>query len=172
MGLHWLVTPTTWRAVGRGLLAGAGLLLALVVGVGALLGAASLSDVHAHFLGLGLAAFALVAAASIALVTRGLTAPRGLRWRIALAGTASAVGLGAAFAVLVPLNDPSMPAAAVPGQRFWDLPTGSRIAYVKIPAVGTARPTPIIVVHGGPGMPQMAVDAPFFGQLARDGYDV
>lgn len=170
--LHWLTSSTAWRAVGRGLFGAAGLLLALVAGVGALLGAASVSDVPAVFLGSGLAAFALVAAVSVALVTRGRAAPRQARWRVALAGVASMLGLAAALAVLVPLNDPSVPVAAVAGQRFWDLPTGSRIAYVKIPAVGTARSTPIIVVHGGPGVPQMAEDARFFGQLARDGYDV
>jgi proline iminopeptidase len=78
-------------------------------------------------------------------------------------------GLGFA---LLPLHDPAIPPTPVPGQQFWQLPTGSRIAYVEIPAVGPRRPDPIVFLHGGPGAADMAGDAAYFGQLARDGYDV
>ncbi|MEO6087508.1 MAG: alpha/beta fold hydrolase [Umezawaea sp.] len=63
-------------------------------------------------------------------------------------------------------------AAAPPGVRFWDLPTGSRIAYQHAPATsGTARPTPVIFLHGGPGTPGEGI--PAAGRaLAADGYDV
>lgn len=37
--------------------------------------------------------------------------------------------------------------------RYWDLPTGSRIAYTLTPAQGEPKPTPVILVHGGPGAP-------------------
>lgn len=171
-GRHRFATSTTWSVIVRGSLGGLGLLLALGTGIGVLLGVASVSAAPAFFLVSGLGAFALVAAASSALATRGLDASRQRSWRLSLAGAAGLLGLVAALAVLVPLHDPAMPAAAVPGQRFWDLPTGSRIAYVKMPAVGATKPTPIIFVHGGPGVAMMAEDARFFGQLARDGYDV
>jgi len=38
--------------------------------------------------------------------------------------------------------------------RYWDLPTGSRIAYTLTPASGPARSTPAILIHGGPGAPE------------------
>ncbi|HEX8035831.1 MAG TPA: alpha/beta hydrolase, partial [Ktedonobacterales bacterium] len=158
--------------VGRAVLVGLGLLLGLVAGVGALLGVAAVSDEPALFLFAGLLAFGVVAAGSGALITRGLKTSRRRKWRLGVLGAAGAVALVGMLAVLVPLRDPAMPAAAVPGQRFWDLPTGSRIAYVRVPAVGAAKPTPIIFAHGGPGVPMMAEDARFFGQLALDGYDV
>ena len=46
------------------------------------------------------------------------------------------------------------------------------IAYVRVPAEGGARETPVIFLHGGPGTPDMEEDARYFGQLARDGFDV
>ncbi|MFJ9706042.1 alpha/beta fold hydrolase [Streptomyces sp. NPDC101234] len=62
-------------------------------------------------------------------------------------------------------------APAPPGVRFWDLPTGSHIAYVHAPATGKARPTPVIFLHGGPGTPGEGV--PTGGrELAADGFDV
>lgn len=35
--------------------------------------------------------------------------------------------------------------------RYWDLPSGSRIAYTLIPAKGVKKPYPIIYLQGGPG---------------------
>ena len=64
------------------------------------------------------------------------------------------------------------PAAAEAAGVARLLATGSRIAYVKLPARGRARPTPVVVAHGGPGVADMAGDAAYFGQLAGDGYDV
>jgi len=79
--------------------------------------------------------------------------------------------------VLQPL--PSVPDARhsppVPaGVRYWNLSTGSHIAYLKVPAQGRARATPIILVGGGPGEEDVADTSQtrFFGQLARLGYDV
>jgi len=37
------------------------------------------------------------------------------------------------------------------GTRYWNLPTGSRIAYYRVAAKGTPKPYPIIYLHGGPG---------------------
>ncbi|MGE5335585.1 MAG: alpha/beta hydrolase, partial [Nitrososphaerota archaeon] len=169
---HRFATPMSWRNAARLGLAGLGLLLAIVAGVGALLGVAAVAGAPVLFLSAGLLAFALVSAGTGALAMRGVAAPRRRNWRLGMTVAASVVALVAMLAVLMPLGDPATSAAAVPGQRFWNLPTGSRIAYVKIPAVGTPKPTPVIFVHGGPGFAQMAVDAPFFGHLASDGYDV
>lgn len=85
-------------------------------------------------------------------------------------GLTAAVAVLAAVTVLRPM--PTTTAApAPPGVRFWDLPTGSRIAYVHAPAAGKARPTPVIFLHGGPGTPGEGV--PTGGsELAADGFDV
>ncbi|NDJ55008.1 MAG: alpha/beta fold hydrolase [Chloroflexi bacterium] len=55
---------------------------------------------------------------------------------------------------------------------YWDLPTGSRIAYWRIKGEGTVRDRPIIVLHGGPGMKTLDHDLEFYGQFAQLGYDV
>jgi proline iminopeptidase len=60
----------------------------------------------------------------------------------------------------------------VSGQRFWELPTGSRIAYVRLSGGGDAREPPVIFLHGGPGTPDMRGDARYFGQLTNDRFDV
>lgn len=60
----------------------------------------------------------------------------------------------------------------LPNMQFWDLPTGSHVAYTHVPAVGQAQPTPIIFLHGGPGWLILDSDITFYSQLAQDGYDV
>ncbi|MFF4414849.1 alpha/beta fold hydrolase [Streptosporangium sp. NPDC001559] len=56
------------------------------------------------------------------------------------------------------------------GIGFWDLPTGSRIAYVSLKAA-KPRPTPVIFLHGGPGTPDEGL--PDSGaELAALGFDV
>lgn len=90
--------------------------------------------------------------------------------------------VGAAVAALVvfavpvgaALFGPVPPAGQGPdpgGVRFWDLPTGSRLAYVHTPARGQARATPVVLVHGGPGAPSFG--APHLARgLADAGFDV
>jgi proline iminopeptidase len=87
------------------------------------------------------------------------------------------LALVTAVSIFPPLG--STPAARQPppipsGVGYWRLRTGSHIAYLKIPAQGRARATPIIMVGGGPGEEDVAdtSQTQFFGQLARAGYDV
>ncbi len=58
------------------------------------------------------------------------------------------------------------------GTRYWDLPTGSRIAYTYLPGKGSKRPYPVIYLQGGPGGPISAGDIERFSFLSEDGYDV
>ncbi len=100
--------------------------------------------------------------------------------RIALsvgAATMLVLALGASLTVFQPLS--SSPAARQPppvpaGVRYWNLRTGSHLAYLKVSAQGKARAVPIILVGGGPGEEDVADSSQtqFFGQLARLGYDV
>jgi proline iminopeptidase len=146
---------------------------AAVLGLLALIGVAALAARPTLFLLAGLGVFVAASAAGVALVTRRL--PDGRRGRTRL--VALVAGVPAAVAVfwataLAPVGDPRLPPAPVEGQRFWELPTGSRIALVHLPAPGRARPTPVVFLHGGPGVADMAGDAAYFGQLTRDGFDV
>jgi len=40
--------------------------------------------------------------------------------------------------------------------RYWDLPTGSHVAYVRVPGARGATLPPVIYVHGGPGAYEVA----------------
>ena len=54
---------------------------------------------------------------------------------------------------------------------YWPLP-GGRIAYTRVAATGAPKPTPVVVLHGGPGIPDLAGLSRVFGPLAAAGYDV
>ncbi|HEV3327471.1 MAG TPA: alpha/beta hydrolase [Puia sp.] len=56
--------------------------------------------------------------------------------------------------------------------QYWELQTGSRIAYNLIPGKGHKRPYPIIFLEGGPGGPVSDGAVNFRSFLADDGYDV
>jgi proline iminopeptidase len=106
-------------------------------------------------------------------VTRGLPHRRGGRSRpVAVAAGALGGVVVFAVAVLLPVGDPRLAPAPVAAQRLWALPTGSRIAYVHLPARGARRPSPVVFLHGGPGIADMAGDAAYFGRLTQDGFDV
>jgi proline iminopeptidase len=60
----------------------------------------------------------------------------------------------------------------LPGVRYWDLATGSRIAYVKLTSGHPTRVQPIIFLHGGPGVADMEGAAAYFGPLIDEGYEV
>ncbi|MFG1608846.1 alpha/beta fold hydrolase [Actinoplanes sp. NPDC049265] len=57
-----------------------------------------------------------------------------------------------------------------PAVSFWDLPTGSRIAYERI-AGPVTHPEPVLLVHGGPGTPSTGRDV-FAERLAAAGFAV
>jgi proline iminopeptidase len=160
----------TWRRIALVPLA---MLLGIAVGLTALIGTAAITDRPSLFLLSGLVAFCLVYLLGLMLITRGIDPPRRRRARASVfcAGGAVVVAVFTATA-LFPLSDPRLPPAPANGQQFWPLSTGSRIAYVRVPAEGDARSTPVIVLHGGPGVPDMKGDAGYFGQLAQDGFDV
>ncbi len=74
--------------------------------------------------------------------------------------------------MVAPLPDSRRQPEKVTGQSFWQLATGSRLAYLKLPGAGPARATPIVMLHGGPGIPDMVGDAAYLGQLTSLGFDV
>ncbi|MFI6251882.1 alpha/beta fold hydrolase [Streptomyces sp. NPDC051016] len=161
------------RRVAGGVLLFLALLLTPAVAVAGFLAAAFVTASVPALVIIGLVCGALAGG----LLGRAAFALFGLARRPALRASAFlTVGLTAAVAVLAAVTVlhpmPTTTAApAPPGVRFWDLPTGSHIAYVHAPAAGKARPTPVIFLHGGPGTPGEGV--PIGGrELAADGFDV
>lgn len=145
-----------------------------IAGTGALFGAATLTSAPVLFLGAGLATFLLINAIGLGIPLVGVQGPAARRHSTARGALAVALSL-LAFVVttLVPMADPRLAPAPVVGQAFWDLGTGSRIAYVRRDASGEPRRSvPVVFVHGGPGVADMLGDAAYFGQLTQDGFDV
>jgi len=56
--------------------------------------------------------------------------------------------------------------------KFWDLSTGSRIAYTLISGSEPKKNHPIIYLHGGPGGPIYNSNITTLSALSNDGYDV
>lgn len=50
--------------------------------------------------------------------------------------------------------EPPVPSAAV---QYWPLPDGGELAYLHTPAAGKRRDTPVVMLHGGPGVPALPV---------------
>lgn len=83
------------------------------------------------------------------------------------------VVLGILLWVIVFAPAPKYVAEPCGGYSYWNLPTGSRIAYTFSPGQGTRRPTPVILVHGGPGAPYTEEhDSTVTATLTRAGFDV
>ncbi len=116
--------------------------------------------------------FVAITFGGVNLVTGRLGQKRRRVVSVAVTATSTVLVLAGLVLALLPLRDPVVPPTPVAGQAVWELPTGSRIAYVRVPAVGPRRPDPVVFLHGGPGVADMVGDAAYFGQLARDGFDV
>jgi proline iminopeptidase len=58
--------------------------------------------------------------------------------------------------------------------RYWNLSTGSHIAYslYEPPAGVSVKQDPIVFVHGGPGLRAFNTDHDFYRQFAQDGFRV
>jgi len=58
--------------------------------------------------------------------------------------------------------------------QYWNLKTGSRIAYYKLSASENVpkKETPILFLHGGPGAYVRQIDINFFTEFTKEGYDV
>lgn len=148
----------------------------MIVGTAALLAVARVTASPAAFLPAGLLTIAGGAVVGARWLARGVISPRRRgrslgRGGLLAAAVAVTLIAAPALAAVIPIGS-GRPAAAVPGQSYWHLATGSTIRYVRIPALGQPRPDPVIFLHGGPGTPDLAGDSAYFGQLAADGFDV
>jgi proline iminopeptidase len=101
------------------------------------------------------------------------------RYRFALGfsvGLVVIVMIASVFTVFQPLVPSSeRTISPVPPQvSFWDLESGSHIAYRHVPSVENTQNYPVIYVHGGPAASSVAVEPIIetFSSLIADGYDV
>ncbi|MBK9984267.1 MAG: alpha/beta hydrolase [Saprospiraceae bacterium] len=56
--------------------------------------------------------------------------------------------------------------------QYWELPTGSKIAYTLVSAIGTKKPNPIFYLQGGPGGFISDRNIKILTPLSEDGYDI
>ncbi|MDH6679315.1 pimeloyl-ACP methyl ester carboxylesterase [Rhodococcus sp. LBL1] len=150
-----------------------GTLSAIGLGVAAALGTAAVATTPVVFLAAGLLTVIVLT------FVVGWAGFRVMRVRCpmpAAGGLAVATGLVVCVVASATILRPFPPQAATPipsDVRFWNLPSGSRIAYVHAPAANPAesRDTPVIFLHGGPGTPGEGI--PSGGEeLADAGFDV
>jgi hypothetical protein len=173
--VHMESVMTTWWRRGAGVIV---LLIALAVAIAAALWipywlAARIESVVV-LASISVIIVALVSAAGIAALARlwGPTFRRAYLWR-GLALVSVGFGIMLYVAVLRPVSKIG-PVAPYGTTRYWQLPTGSRIAYTEFdPPAGVAvRPFPIVFVHGGPGLRQAGFDQRAYGPFAADGFRV
>ncbi|MFC5829772.1 alpha/beta fold hydrolase [Nonomuraea insulae] len=160
------------RLAGRAVTGIGVLALSPVLGLAALAGTAMVGARPVVFTVTGLAVFASVFFLGLLLC---VPRPRVVwgRWLRALIvlGVEAAVVWQVSAATLRPPPAPSAP-APVAGQREWRLPTGSELAYVRVSPKRVTRPEPVVFLHGGPGVGDLAGDSALYGRLAADGFQV
>lgn len=88
-----------------------------------------------------------------------------------LAATGSLVAAGILVSVLLPLNDARLAPTRPPGAGMWTLPDGTHLAFGVIHARPATAP-PVVALHGGPGVPDLAGELSGLRGLAADGHDV
>jgi proline iminopeptidase len=110
-----------------------------------------------RFLALSAALLAFIAVGWTLLqkpVRRISARPRIQRWTpIGVLGVTVAVLALVAYHYLLAPAPPYTPIPPTPAINYWDVPTGSRIAYTHQPAQMEQGYPPVILVHGGPGAP-------------------
>lgn len=76
------------------------------------------------------------------------------------------------YQIFWPRTYPAPPLAKRASTQYWNLPTGSRIAYTMIAAKGKKNPYPIIYLHGGPGGQISDRVIEMLTPLSNNGYNV
>jgi proline iminopeptidase len=150
-----------------------------VVGtVAAFFGAAFLLDSSSALLVVAISVGFLITSGGAWIAARMMTRARPGRFALGVGGaTMLVLALVTAATIFPPLGSTAAARQAPPlprGVDYWNLNTGSHLAYLKVPAQGRANAMPIIMVGGGPGEEDVAdtSQTQFFGQLAQLGYDV
>jgi proline iminopeptidase len=106
------------------------------------------------------------------LVAEGLEASHRARFSGIVGGLTTAAA--AALLTFVALDAVDVPPSPepLPGTAYWELATGSRIAYYHHPASGAPVEAPLVYLHDGPGLAVLGPERAFYRQLADLGFDV
>jgi proline iminopeptidase len=155
---------------------GLGLLFGIVFsGLMAFQATLALSVVTSNLAILGGAAILILLLLSLGvswLVAEGLEASHRARFSTIVGSLTTVTGIAAlAFVALDPVPEP-MPSTPAPRARYWDLSTGSRIAYTHYPAPGGGGHAPLIYLHDGPGLAILESEREFYRLFAASGFDV
>ncbi len=105
------------------------------------------------------------------LAARLLSSHRKRFTSIVCLGTVLFSGCLAAFTIFRPLNVTPSPSSPSSNVQYWNLTTGSHIAYIRTSAIGTRKSIPVIYLHGGPALPD-PWGQKLSAQLAQNGFDV
>lgn len=100
---------------------------------------------------------------------------KGKRLTAALTGLSAIIFLGCLYAwVLRPSSSHFSQVVPYTNTKYWQLPTGSVIAYSEYdPPGGVAvKPDAIVYLHGGPGVRQAPFDQDIYGSFAGNGFRV
>ena len=157
------------------ILLGVGLLLGIVFsGLMAFQMAQALSTLTSNLSLIGAVAYLTLLLLSMGvawLVAEGLEATHRVRFSLIVGTVTSVVAVGAMVVLLEkPVAPP--PISQEAEARFWDLPTGSRIAYYLYPATGERAETPLVYLHDGPGLAVLEAERIFYRRFAQEGFDV
>lgn len=141
--------------------------LAMVAGALMTLAAARVTTIPAGFLTIG----ATASAAVWGLFTWQYGGQPGRPGRGPLTGIGALLTAGVLIAILLPVADPTVAASTPPGAGVWTLSDGTHLAYGVVRA---QPPTadPVVVIHGGPGVPDLAGALNALQPLTADGHDV
>jgi pimeloyl-ACP methyl ester carboxylesterase/uncharacterized membrane protein YvlD (DUF360 family) len=150
-----------------------GLLFSLDMSVQLALAISSLTSSLEVIFGAALVGMFLLSFGMAWLVAEGLRMSR----RVAFSAVVSTLATGISVALAIwlifsPLAISSSTPKPPVDVQYWDLPTGSHIAYVHYPAVGQSANPPIVCLHDGPGWATFDSDYEFYSQFAKDGFDV
>jgi pimeloyl-ACP methyl ester carboxylesterase/uncharacterized membrane protein YvlD (DUF360 family) len=106
------------------------------------------------------------------LVAEGLEAARRARFSTIVAGLTTVVGIAAlTFLVTDRVHDVTPPPPTT-DTAYWNLPTGSRIAYYHYAANEQLEEPPLVYLHDGPGLGVLEPERAFYQLFAEDGFDV
>lgn len=121
------------------------------------------------------ASFALVAWIGLSGVALAWGSSAVRRPATMLSGVLSAVFLGGLYLTVLRSSASRIPAVTpYENTKYWELPTGSKIAYSEFdPPPGVrVRPEAVVYLHGGPGARQALFDQETYGGLSAQGFSV
>jgi proline iminopeptidase len=145
----------------RGVLFAVLVVLAVVVGFAAVAGTGRVVARPWVFLTAGGAVFALGGAVSV------LVLPARRR----RAGLVVVLALAVLGGVVLLAHAPGAAPGTLPGTRWAVERGGARLAYRELPGAGHRHRVPVIFLHGGPGVADMAGDGTYLRRLAAAGWD-